>query len=88
MFITRRKSKNINVYRAVKRMAEANPRQHYVHYLCTDELVRALERVEVDLSTARAQRLADRIELYQDIKADLIQELDERQLAWNFIQRR
>jgi hypothetical protein len=82
MFITRRKPKKINVYRAVKRMAEANPRQHYVHYLCTDELVRALERCELDLSTARAQRRTERVELLAAIKSDLIQELDERQLRF------
>jgi hypothetical protein len=61
-----------------------NPRQPYVSYLSTDELVRAIERCDVDISRARAHRYQQRVNILKGIRTDLEAELIARQTHWDF----
>lgn len=59
-----------------------SPRQQYVSYLCTDELVRAIARVDLKLLTRPEPGGAERIKALKLIRADLLAELRRRQLEF------
>lgn len=57
-----------------------SPRQHYLSYLQTDELVNCLRRSEEKIRGLRARADADYRQMWTEIRTDILTELHSRQM--------